>query len=694
MFLLWFVSVALGADAAMVAEQARAALTEGRPDRARRLAAEAVRADEDEWSAHRLYLKAAAAAGIRTLAEAEFQERAETDRLDRVVYAWWQVSREQEPIERLEELAAEDADPAGIALGWARWRLGDREGALAAPMPSDDPLARRLQLRATLRGDRPRDAVRLGKDWLLANPDHPDVLEEWWDGPDNSAVERAQGWAVKQLASTLQGDPEPLWLLRALRVLAAAREKELARDVVTRLDAAGVARPLAREAWNPAMLHTMGRVLVRQRDPRIPPGTPDERYEMASSLTGALIDRGRGAEAVGMWADLEEEGPSPRVALARARVLTAMDRPDEALEAANLSAAWVGHPQPDDVALLRTARQAVQLAEAHGYMAELHLTAGRPVAARVHAWIASALDPHPQWSALWAKALAADDGVDGDLEPVLVEASRLAPGTDGELHDTVIARLASQGRAAPLDEALHALAIAVQLAPLSTEVHAARAARLAEAGHTEAAFVARAVAGEGPEVAWEGLGSPPQQAALQAWRTAVKVQDARIAELHPLPEDESGPTDTAGATRARVRTGHPMPPWSVSVGPTVFDNDSTAGNALVLTLWASWCGPCKLEMPEIDQVVGELASEGLPVTGVAISIDENEKLFRKAKARRRYEALVVGWNPTIGKELRVAALPTTWIIAPDGTVVHFQTGYDELFVAKLERLLRKHAPTD
>ncbi|MFT4627113.1 MAG: thiol-disulfide isomerase/thioredoxin [Myxococcota bacterium] len=701
--LLWgVVAMAFGGDAALMAERARAELEAGHPDVARRLAVQAVREDPAVWSARRLYLKAAAAAGVRPLAEAEFVERSQTDPLDEVVWTWWRVSREQEELAVLEALAERRPDPGAVALAWSRWRLGDRSGALSDALPSDDALAQRLVLRATLRGDRPRDAARIGREWLTAHPERPDVLEEWWDGPDSRSVERARAWAVRQIGEALEASPDETYLYRVIRVLAAARAKEEAAFAAERLEAAGYARPLARSPWNPAMLHTMGRVLVRQRNPVAPPGTPTERFEMTSSLADALVDRGRVDEADGAWKALRVTDHSPRAALAHAVLLVEHDRADPALETAVAASLAVGTPQPTDVALLDTAGQALALAQAHGLQAELLLARGAVREALWASWVAHAVDPHPKWAALWARCLAANDGDStaesgrATVDPVLVEASRTAPGADGELHGALVATLVNQARHAQVDSALGALAIAVMLKPLDPAVHAARAQRLSEAGHTEAAFMAHVLGGADAatiERHWVGLGSPPVDAARAAWRAAVMAHEGRLAALHPDAEAEAGSAAAAsGATRERVKLGYPMPSWSVSVGPTVFDNSSTAGQALVLTMWASWCGPCKLEMPEIDSVVSELVADGLAVTGVAISMDENEKLFRRAKARDRYEALVVGWNPAVGRQLRVAALPTTWIVAPDGTVVDHQTGYDELYVSKLERLLRKHAP--
>jgi hypothetical protein len=75
-----------------------------------------------------------------------------------------------------------------------------------------------------------------------------------------------------------------------------------------------------------------------------------------------------------------------------------------------------------------------------------------------------------------------------------------------------------------------------------------------------------------------------------------------------------------------------------------------------------------------------------------VSVDEHKSGYQRALKKGRYHALDVAWDPSIQARLGITGLPTTWIVAPDGSVVYQQLGYSETFVSDLEGIVRKYAP--
>ena len=54
-----------------------------------------------------------------------------------------------------------------------------------------------------------------------------------------------------------------------------------------------------------------------------------------------------------------------------------------------------------------------------------------------------------------------------------------------------------------------------------------------------------------------------------------------------------------------------------------------ADKVLIVNIWAVWCGPCRLEMPELVKISNEYKSRGLVVVGLATSYNENEPQVRE-----------------------------------------------------------------
>jgi glutathione peroxidase-family protein len=103
-----------------------------------------------------------------------------------------------------------------------------------------------------------------------------------------------------------------------------------------------------------------------------------------------------------------------------------------------------------------------------------------------------------------------------------------------------------------------------------------------------------------------------------------------------------------------------------------------SGKVLLLNLWATWCGPCRSEIPELVKLYKEFKSQGLEVVGLST---ENPDASRESVRDfvRAYEMnYAVGWiSPDIAVELMAGNgnIPQSFIITRDGRVVKRFVGF-------------------
>jgi thiol-disulfide isomerase/thioredoxin len=113
------------------------------------------------------------------------------------------------------------------------------------------------------------------------------------------------------------------------------------------------------------------------------------------------------------------------------------------------------------------------------------------------------------------------------------------------------------------------------------------------------------------------------------------------------------------------------------------------GKVVLLNLWATWCLPCRKEMPSLDRLQKELGSEKFEV--VALSVDRkgleaSRKFLDETKVERL--ALYVDPSARANTELRAVGLPVTLLIDAQGRELGRLLGPAEWDSEDAKRLLR------
>lgn len=93
------------------------------------------------------------------------------------------------------------------------------------------------------------------------------------------------------------------------------------------------------------------------------------------------------------------------------------------------------------------------------------------------------------------------------------------------------------------------------------------------------------------------------------------------------------------------------------------------GKAVLLNFWATWCGPCKIEMPWFVELQKQYGPEGLQIVGVAMDDSSKEDIAKFAKEMGVNYPVLLG-KEAVGDEYGgVPALPESFFIGRDGKIV-------------------------
>ena len=119
------------------------------------------------------------------------------------------------------------------------------------------------------------------------------------------------------------------------------------------------------------------------------------------------------------------------------------------------------------------------------------------------------------------------------------------------------------------------------------------------------------------------------------------------------------------------------------------------GSPVLVAFWASWCVPCRAELPELAKAVKEMNAEAGPTVHVLAINTADEPQDAAAVIRDpSYAGFVFGLDPDgkLAKAWGANALPTLVLVRPDGKIEEARVGYDRYTSYRLHSFVRAARP--
>lgn len=155
--------------------------------------------------------------------------------------------------------------------------------------------------------------------------------------------------------------------------------------------------------------------------------------------------------------------------------------------------------------------------------------------------------------------------------------------------------------------------------------------------------------GAGLLFALTGCGSDDNQTLDEGVETSQSSSSSKTYETDPVPAPDR-PMDTMDGRTINLA--------------------NQDGNVILVNFWATWCAPCRREIPDLIDLYDNLKDDGLVIVGIAVDQEGEEVVEPFVEEEQVNYPIVLDPEQSIEKHFEAMyGLPTTYVINPEGKIV-------------------------